>query len=381
MSGSESQVKRSSQGQIILYHGMKLSTMPKLFRLKPTLRWKRWVRLGLLPLFGTYNSFWAGIETLLYSRKIARTEISHPPIFVLGYWRSGTTLLHNLMTLDRQFTYPTLYETVFPWHFLTTETINTSLTGWMVPDTRPMDNVPVSWSVPQEDDFALCTMCMVSPYTLPLRPFDQKEWTRSFHIDELPPQDRKLWEETILLFMKKLTVRNNKPIVMKSPAHTYRVKALLRLFPNAKFVHITRNPYDVFRSALHLRATMIEENTLGDAYHPDAEESVIETYMDMYRTYEQEKLLVPAGNLAEVKYEDLSRDPVTQMQQIYEKLQLSGWEDVRSRIESQLSEHKEYKKNKFKADPVWRQQVYERCKEIYDRFGYPSPEEEETAAA
>jgi len=380
-SSNENKPKRSSQGQLILYHGMKLSTMFKLFALKPSLRWSRLIRLALMPSWGLYNSFWAAMERVFYGRKIEETKLAGPPIFILGYWRSGTTLLHNLMTADTRFNYPTLYQAVFPWHFLCTEKTFTALTGWLVPKSRPMDNVEVHWKIPQEDDFAICTMCMISPYTLPLRPFDQQEWTRSFRIEELPEDDRKLWEETVQLFMKKLTVRAPRPLVMKSPAHTYRIKALLKMYPDARFIHISRHPFDVFNSALHLRSTMIEENTLGDAYHPNAEESVIATFNEAFDAYERDRHLIPQGNLTEVKYEELVQDPLAEMERIYRDLNLPDFSEVRAKLEEQLVGHRKYQKNRFNQDPFWQQQVYERCRPFYERFNYLSPEQEQEIAA
>ncbi|WP_437185836.1 sulfotransferase family protein [Planctomicrobium sp. SH668] len=383
MTGSEKKPKRTSQGALILYHGMKLSTMVKLFQLKPSLRWSRWRQIGLMIPFGIYNSIMALVELLLFRNKINKTEIDPNPIFVLGYWRSGTTMLHNLMALDPRYAFPNLYETIFPWHFLSSETINSGLTGWMVPKSRPMDNMEAHWKVPQEDEFAICTMCLVSPYTLPLRPFDLEEWTRSFRIEELPEQDRKLWFDTVKLFMKKLTVRYKKPLVMKSPTHTYRIKAILEMFPNAKFVYIHRNPFDVFNSTLHLRNTLIGENTLGSAYHPNAEENVIDTFLEAYTRYERDRHLIPEGNLVEVKYEELSSDPLTHLEKIYNGLNLGGFDEVRRRLEPQLADHQKYQKNHFQPDRHWQLEVYRRCKEVYDRFGYPAPpsSDSDTAAA
>jgi len=381
MTESENKPKRTSQGALILYHGMKLSTMVKLFRLKPTLRWSRWKQIGLMPFFGAYNSLAGSVENLLFGRKIARTEIHPQPIFILGYWRSGTTLLHNLISLDPRFAYPTLYETVFPWHFLSTEAINTRLTGWMVPKSRPMDNMETHWRVPQEDEFAICTMCLVSPYTLPLRPFDLQEWTRSFRLDQLSSRDRQLWKKTVQLFMKKLTVRYNKPLVMKSPSHTYRVKQILEMYPQAKFIYISRHPFDVFNSTLHLRTTLIGENTLGNPYHPDAENNVIETYLEAFQAYERDRGLIPAENLAEVRYEDLTRAPLQEIARIYDELQLGGFQDARPLLEEKLKGHKDYRKNKFDPDRHWRTEVYRRCRPIYERFDYPPPDDSDTAAA
>jgi len=374
MTGSENKPKRTSQGGLILYHGMKLSTMVELFRLKPSLRWSRWRQIALMPFFGAYNSVMAGVENLLFGRKIAKATIHPEPIFILGYWRSGTTLLHNLISEDPRFSYPTLYETVFPWHFLSTEAINTRLTAWMVPKSRPMDNMETHWHVPQEDEFAICCMCLISPYTLPLRPFDLQEWTRSFRLHELSAKDRQRWKETITLFMKKLTVRQNKPLVMKSPSHTYRVKEILELFPQAKFIYISRNPFDVFNSTMHLRTTLIGENTLGSPEHPGAEESIIETYLEAFRAYERDRPLIPAGNFSEIRYEDLVRTPLLEVGRIYEELQLGNFDEARARLELKLANHREYKRNKFTPNAYWQNEVYRQCREVYERFDYPAPE-------
>lgn len=67
------------------------------------------------------------------------------PVFILGHWRSGTTLLHNMLSSDPQFVTTDLYHVLgFP-HFLLTRKVVTGLTGKFLPKTRPMDNMEVSW--------------------------------------------------------------------------------------------------------------------------------------------------------------------------------------------------------------------------------------------
>ncbi len=41
-----------------------------------------------------------GLQNLVYGRRIANTPIDQPPIFILGHWRTGTTLLHEFLALD-----------------------------------------------------------------------------------------------------------------------------------------------------------------------------------------------------------------------------------------------------------------------------------------
>lgn len=373
MAQFEAKPKRSSQGQLVIWDGMKLSTMFRFFALKPSLRWNRALQIATLPAFCAYNSFMGAVENLIYGRKIQQAKIDHAPIFILGYWRSGTTLLHNLMTLDPRFTYPSLYQCVFPWHFLTTEKVATRLTSWLVPKSRPMDNIELSWNAPQEDDVALCAMTLLSPYVLLARPFDDVHWRRSFELDRVTLPERVEWENAITLLMKKITVRHDKTIVLKSPSHTYRIPQLLRLFPHAKFIYIHRNPYDIFNSAIHLRKTMAEENSLGDPVQPNIENSVLDTIVQGFEVYERDKELIPPGALHEVRYDDLADDPEAELERIYQGLDLGGFEEVRKLLQPQLADLKRYKKNRFVPNDRWQQEVYRRAREIYDRYGYPEP--------
>ena len=124
------------------------------------------------PSFGSCNS-------LLFGRKIERTEIEDDPIFVIGHWRSGTTLLHELLVLDPRHTFPDTYACFSPNHFL--------VSGWwmkpclkiLLPARRPMDNMVAGWDHPQEDEFALCNMGVPSPYltnVFPNRPPQYQEY-------------------------------------------------------------------------------------------------------------------------------------------------------------------------------------------------------------
>ncbi len=38
--------------------------------------------------------------------------------------------------------------------------------SWLIPDKRPMDNMRASWTLPQEDEFALMNLGAPTPYSL-----------------------------------------------------------------------------------------------------------------------------------------------------------------------------------------------------------------------
>ena len=111
----------------------------------------------------------------------ARRESIEPPIFILGHWRSGTTLLHELLVQDPRHTFPNTYQCFDPCHFLLTERLVRRYCNWLLPARRIMDNMPVGWERPQEDEFALALLGQPSPYltiAFPNRgPIDPRPWT------------------------------------------------------------------------------------------------------------------------------------------------------------------------------------------------------------
>lgn len=363
-----------------MWHGMKLSGLLRLAQSRPSLHWSRMHRFLPLPLFGAYNSAMGALESLVYGKKIEETELIEPPLIVLGFWRSGTTLLQNLLSHDPQFGHLNLYQAIFPWHFLLSETVAKKLTAPFVPKTRPMDNMAVSWDAPQEDDIATAVMSQVSPYMFLSKPADLKSFWHALDFDSLPAERVEEYKSCLKLLLKKMTLRSKKRIMLKSPFHTYHVPTLLDLYPKAKFLYIHRNPYDVWRSGCHLRRRMIEENTLGKAVYDSVEEEIMGTYQAAFQRYETDRHQIPEGNLHEISYEQLAADPIQELGNAYSGLNLNGFDAVEESIRPTLVSLKQYKKNSFQHDPEWVERIFQELQPAFERFGYEKPEVESSAS-
>jgi hypothetical protein len=101
-----------------------------------------WPRTSFQTAVSVLNSGFARIEDVAYGQMVATATIQ-PPLFILGHWRQGTTHLHNLLALDPQLAYPTLYQTLYPRTFLTTEGVIPRLGSPLLLRTRPHDNVGI----------------------------------------------------------------------------------------------------------------------------------------------------------------------------------------------------------------------------------------------
>lgn len=359
----------SSQQGCVVWQGMTLGAFFKLLGMKPKLHWSCIHRLVSTGLLSIHNSTWKTIEAGFYGRAINQAEVKEP-LFVLGHWRSGTTLLHNLMSLDPRYAFPNLYQTWFPHHFLMTETVTTALTGWIVPKSRPMDNMKTGWDMPQEDELALLLDSLISPYLMLAFQQNPEVYEKFFDFEDCDPKTRDQWKASLLHLMQKLTVRHKKPLIMKSPSHTFRVKILLEMFPDAKFVYIHRHPVNVMRSTLHLRRTLFTANGFDIYREENMEQQAVDTYDNCIESYESNKHLIPEGQLAEMRFEDLEQDPLGEMRQVYETLNLGGFEPVEAKITEMLPSLKKYKKNQFDKDPEFRIRIENRVPHIFERYGY-----------
>ncbi len=321
-------------------------------------------------LLSGVNTCGASIEHLLYSKAIQATQI-HAPVFILGVFRSGTTYLHQLMTMDQRFAYPNLFQVLFPNQFLSFESMTSKWAQFALPKNRPQDNVPVAFSLAAEEEWAMCGLIGRSMMMDIVFPKNATLYDRYIDMDQLTEQERHQWSQALLWFLKKVTYKYHKPLILKSPAHTARVKILLSLFPDAKFIHIRRNPYDVFRSWCHM-TRQIKPCRQFNRRDGSIEDDVIDFYRQIYDLYLRDKHLIPADRLVEVAYEDLVADPLPILNHIYDAINLPDFSVVKEQFNAHFDTKKPYKNNKFKPlNPQHLARINTEWKHFFELWNYP----------
>jgi hypothetical protein len=283
--------------------------------------------------------------------------------------------------LDPRHTYPDTHACFNPNHFLISGWLLKPCLGILLPARRPMDNMEAGWDHPQEDEFALCNMGVPSPYltlAFPNRPPQDPEY---LDLEGLSPQALARWKRGLLWFLKCLTVRDPKRIALKSPPHTCRIKVLLELFPDARFIHLVRDPYVVFPSTIHLWKRLTRDQGLQVPRHRRLEEHVFESFNRMYAVFERDRELIPPSRLCEVRYEDLIRDPIEQMRMVYQRLELGGFDQVLPALQQYAQRHAQYKTNRYELTEAARAEIGRRWKWYIKRYGYSSQPAEVAATS
>lgn len=337
-------------------------------------------RIAMLLVLSMMNSVFALFDSIFYSRAIKRAKILRRPLFVLGIPRSGTTLLHNLLSLDEQFRTPNTFEVGWPSSFLTMQRFASC---WplrnILSDTRPMDALPLSWTTAQEDEVAVNVLSggksplMCLHY---MRDYRRYQQLISFETPE-GRQALPEWLQAFKYLCAKLCVRlkeRQRRLLFKSPNHTGRVGILDKYFEHeAQFVLIHRNPYDVFQSGCealvdqYIRPCAALQTFDGK----DAQNYVLEQGQVLHTAFMQDKVALGRGRLAIVSFDDLVRDQVEAMRKIYETLGMRFDSNLVARIEAHAAQTANFRRNSFRPlGEQGRALVRRQWKAMFDDFGY-----------
>lgn len=316
------------------------------------------------------------METFRVARRVKNFSFAPPPVFIVGHWRSGTTYLHNLMSLDRRFSFPTISDVLRPFDFYPSpvEPISRWLILRLLPSTRPMDDVPLAPHLPQEEEIATATMgalsflnCFYFPKRLS-EVFAKEVLFHGASADELSK-----WSESLRYFLAKLAALSpERRLLLKNPAHSARIPHLRALFPGAKFVHIHRHPFDVFRSTQKLYRCLLPSLALQHYELSSIDEHIMWAYPKIMNLLLDSLQDIPAADVTTVSYVELLADPGEAIARIYRDLDLGDFSHVRPPI--QLTDRSfRSSPSIFDMDEDTQSRLALLWKPVLDRLGYAMP--------
>ncbi len=289
------------------------------------------------------------LENKVYNQKVSSLNMTDDPVFILGHWRSGTTYLHNVLSKDKQFGYNTTYQTIFTNSMVWGQPFFKSIMRQIMPDKRPTDNLELVPDQPQEEEFAFSNVMPVSFYNFWFFPKQTMEYCDKYLLfNGITPEEKALFEkEFVRLIKTSLYNTGGKRFLSKNPPHTARVKYLLEIFPNAKFIYLVRNPYTVFESTRDYFSNVIKPLMLQEFTDDELEQNILKIYQLMAESYEHDKQLIPEGNLYELRFEDFEQNAYNLTYDIYSRLRLGGFDEASAEIKKYIDQKKGHKKNKY----------------------------------
>ncbi|RLF27236.1 MAG: sulfotransferase [Thermoplasmata archaeon] len=313
-------------------------------------------------------------ERLVFDRAVEKTEIKNDPIFILGHWRSGTTYLHNLLSNDKNLGFFTTFHAYLPSVFLSSDKIFRPILVSSLPEKRPMDDVAMGADLPQEDEYSLGAVLPYAYYNGWCLPRNMRFYNGFVCMQDVPYEVLREWKEDYLYMIKKVTLYwKGKQLILKNPANTARVKLLLEMFPDAKFIHIYRNPYHVYLSMMRFMRIVTPLYCLQ--VPPElgkVEKMMMDLYAEMHKKYLRERDIVPDGNLFELKYEDFVKQPLREVKSMYRELGLKGFKKSEQSFIEFIESQVNVRTREYVVDEELREKINKRWSFAIKAFGYES---------
>ncbi|MBQ9980892.1 MAG: sulfotransferase [Oscillospiraceae bacterium] len=319
------------------------------------------------------------VERILYKKRIEETKIEKDPIYIMGFWRTGTTFMQYLFSRDPQFGWldpvgsATISNCILMRKFLT------RAQSKVLGTARPMDNMEYSVDFPMEDAFSQATFSDLAVIHMMAFPQNYKRYIPCAFIQDLPEKERARWHREYAYILKKNTfIQGGKQMLLKSPDNTAHPADIIQDYPNAKFICLCRDPYVTAMSTVHMFTKQMEILALQDKPGPDfdnlIEDVVLEIMERMYREYFEYEKTLPRNQSMIVIYEDYTKDPLNYTRKIYEQLEIPGFEEALPHMEKYVRSQEGYVKNKFTLSKRFCDKINSRLGFYFDYCGYEKRE-------
>ena len=352
--------------------------------------------LFIIPTMATLNAICLLLDHILFPG-FRRVRVQKP-VFIIGHARSGTSLMHRLMTGDERFSWFMTYELFVPSlvqrklirflgacdRRLARGSIARRIRAWEDRTfARGREMHPMSLFGPEEDEFLL-TFSGLSGVWVTVFPY-VRELDYLYYTDEMPRRQRR----RILDFYKQCVQRQlylngaHRIHCSKNPTFAGKLESLIETFPDARFVVLNRNPYETIPSLLKLmernwKASDCDRERMRDSLECLGRQS-FHTYKYPYEVLERH----PEIRYALVDYRELVESPRRMVENVYEKLGLPLTPEFEKFLALEETRSKEYP-----ADHVYnlrefgleREQIRSELAPLFERFGWDEGAEREGGA-
>ena len=308
-------------------------------------------RVVLLCIANLFNAPFRFFEQILINRRLKIKTPDQAPLFILGHWRSGTTHLHNLLCTPPNAAYVTTYQSVFPDTLFIKfgKIFFLNMMKLLMPGTRKADNVKLGTALPQEDGFMIGNAVPLAYYYFWYFPKNADRFyieAVEFKVDK--NKIKRFFENYKLIIQKAVKNTGGKRFISKNPVNTARIKILSEQFPGAKFIHIYRNPVEVFLSTKRFFMQVLPSLQLQKFSEKEIDDLIFRMFKKIMQKYLDERTEIPKHQLVEVDFYDLENKPLEVLENIYRQLNLSGFEKDKTYFTEYLKHRKNYKKNTYR---------------------------------
>lgn len=305
---------------------------------------------------------------------LCRAPALPAPIFIIGHWRSGTTHLVNMLSRSPVFGILPPISVGLPWEALGFARVVRPFIEQFYPRTRLIDDIALAPHLPQEDELALANMSALSPIHGLYFPRQlQHYFDRGVFFDGVGARDIQTWSKVLRRYVAKMTLQQgNRPLLIRNPVNAARIPQLRAIWPDARFIHIHRNPHTVQASSRRMFAVLVRELSLQEA-QADVEALVRHVYPRLMTRLLVDSATLPPGSFTEIRYERFRKAPVAELERVHAELGLAGFAEARTAFQSYNDSVSDHRPARHSIDPAQLAWTREHCAPFLARWNYQPP--------
>ena len=289
-------------------------------------------------------------------------QVIHEPVMILGHGRTGTTILHEVMSTDPQYRIVKRWEAMFPCPPPEPETYETDARIELADRLITIfDRVTPEWKAMHKFGGHLPVECAEYLYAC----FLSNVFVFSFQIptyaEYLAKQDvgyTILWHQRYLKLLQWKYQKDH--WLLKNPLWIDHIPRVLEYYPDAKIVLTHRDPITVSDSFVNVMGTIFWWRTddpwgggmLDDIVMADGR---AETQANLMR-WMQDGTLRP-GYVANVLYQDFMNDPADTIRRLSADLRIPFGEESADHVRRYLAAKPQGTHGKFEYDRAQTEQI------------------------
>ena len=312
------------------------------------------------------------------------------PVFILGVFRSGSTLLLRLMARDEHnFTSFKLWEILFAPSIVQKKIfgvlgkVDRKTGGFLSRPIKKIDHRLFESSksihqmglfLPEEDAVILIwifsTFFLFFAYPF----FDQvREYVK---FDQQMPEKEK---KQIMGFYRKMVQRHlyhhgaEKRFLSKNPTFSPWAGTLKQWFPDAVFLNTVRHPYQQIPSFISLIVYFTGKFGCNFLKTADYRDIILDVITELYLHPATQFKTMDQNRYSMIRFEDLAGKPGETITDIYEKFDLKLFADFENMLREKSAAAGKYKSThsySLEMFGLTTREIQERCRAIFDEFGF-----------
>lgn len=312
----------------------------------------------IYPLWHFSIRFAYGLDQLFYPKHMKQKL--EQPIFIVGNFRSGTTLLHRLLAQDPRFTGMKTWEI-----YVAPSIIQRKIIHWIMKLNRLVGN-PIQKIIDRfekslrqysymhkaglneiEEDSQVFLHTWSTYDLFAFFPFP--DLIRNYiYYDEIMPEEQKHLDMDYYneVLKRHVYANNGKRYISKSPTFSPKVRTLHQQFPDAKFINIVRSPLRVIPSSVSMFSNHWKTYGEPDEDYPQPAADVMREQARYWYLYPHRYLKnLPPDQYVMVRYQDLVHDPKATVENIYKRFGIELMEEYRQVLLAESEKARHFRSN------------------------------------